>query len=214
MGGEGDSNDEEISSALESLQEAVDFFDQKASNKEEEGKFVDQEMERYIRTEAGGMIQGQSIGKAFKKRDSFFQINTKQTKHDSPASALDDATSFEKLYDVDEWDVDMITIAEQAKSPLVKVCMHISLKYSLHEVADISREVMAKFFHEVEKGYLPQDKVPYHNAIHAADVAHMMHFFLRPEDPKNPTFLPKAVFASVIAAAALCRWPALAFSAS
>jgi hypothetical protein len=112
------------------------------------------------------------------------------------------AVSFEELYDVDEWDVDMIHIAEQVSSPLVKVAMHIANKYSLHEVADVSRDVMIKYFHSVERGYLPVDEVPYHNAIHAADVTHMMHFFLSPADPANPIFLPKAMFASIVAAAA------------
>jgi hypothetical protein len=162
-------------------------------------------MEHYIRTEAGKQIQGPSIGKAFRKRDSFFQMNTKLFKLESPTRAgamPENAVSFEKLYDMNEWDVDMINVAEKVNSPLVKVCMQISMKYSLHEVADTSKDVMIKYFKEVERGYLPVDEVPYHNAIHAADVTHMMHFFLRPEDPNNPIFLPKAVFASVVAAAA------------
>ncbi len=44
------------------------------------------------------------------------------------------------------------------------------------------QETLVRFFLAVEDAYEPQERVPYHNSMHAADVVHSVHCLLN--DPE------------------------------
>jgi len=82
------------------------------------------------------------------------------------------------LAKVDHWDeFDIWKLNEEADGhALSLLCYHLLDRYNVFESLSMNRHQTVTYLKAVEEGY---NDVPYHNAIHAADVLHATHFFLK-----------------------------------
>jgi len=82
----------------------------------------------------------------------------------------------EQLLTVDEWTFNILRVAELApKTTLTIIGTHLFEEHALLERFRIAPAVLAKFLAAIEQRY---NDMPYHNAVHGADVAQTMHYFL------------------------------------
>ena len=86
-------------------------------------------------------------------------------------------------------------------NPLTKIVMHAfhSLGLLSGSLA-VDRDTLARYFLKAEATYLPPDKVPYHNAVHASDVVQCV-FSMTRQDPSLDGFPELGLFALVFGAA-------------
>jgi hypothetical protein len=95
----------------------------------------------------------------------------------------DSLTSIESLPNIEveihNIDMNVFSLAEEVgnnNTTLELLTMKILDSWNLFRIFDIEPKVFQTFAHKVAKGY---KDVPYHNALHAADVVHSSHLFLR-----------------------------------
>eukprot|EP00667_Euglena_gracilis_P004583 EG_transcript_4608 len=86
------------------------------------------------------------------------------------------AKVLECLQKLDCWDFDVWTMQDMtAQGSMFYTAYALFLKWDLFRRLDIDEEVAINFFSQVEAGYHPN---PYHNAVHGADVMHIVHYAL------------------------------------
>ncbi|KAJ1566162.1 cAMP-specific 3',5'-cyclic phosphodiesterase 4D [Cladochytrium tenue] len=79
------------------------------------------------------------------------------------------------LEKVDQWNWSIFELDHLSNSrPLFTLCNFLCLKAGLYSKLQIPTEAFSAFLTEIENGY--HRDVPYHNAIHAADVLHGVNF--------------------------------------
>ncbi len=83
-----------------------------------------------------------------------------------------------QLSRVDSWDEFDVWALHQGTdgNPLSILFMHLVEKSSLFSQCHVSRNTIASYIRQVERGY---NDNPYHNKIHAADVLHATHYWLQ-----------------------------------
>ena len=102
------------------------------------------------------------------------------------------------LQKVDNWAFDIHEFAEITNGrPLYYLGMSLMNRYAITEFFPIEESVLRSFFTQIESNYKQN---PYHNATHAADVLHAMHFFLGVLGMAEAV-KPEDVFSALIAAA-------------
>mmetsp|Transcript_31270 Transcript_31270/g.56157 ORF Transcript_31270/g.56157 Transcript_31270/m.56157 type:complete len:704 (-) Transcript_31270:435-2546(-) len=90
---------------------------------------------------------------------------------------------------VDEWDFDVWTIQDMTDhGAMFYTAYALFLKWDLLRRLNIDEQVAINFFSQVEAGYHPN---PYHNALHAADVLHIMHFIVGKGNAADQLQLPE-----------------------
>jgi hypothetical protein len=106
------------------------------------------------------------------------------------------AAQFARMYNIDEWNVDMLAVSEAVGRPLLRTACTVMEQFDLGHVHGASRETLARFFGALECGYLD---VRYHNSAHAADTLHMAQLLIGGR--QGGLFGPEMVFATIVAAA-------------
>jgi hypothetical protein len=101
-------------------------------------------------------------------------------------------------FDIDSWEYDVIKLHEQTGGHSLAAVGPILLRrHSLIERCSLNTSVAQNFFAAVEANYGGN---PYHNAVHAADVAVAVHLFLSEHDLMEARFAdPVACLAVLIA---------------
>jgi len=81
------------------------------------------------------------------------------------------------LKGMDTWNFDVFDVANLTSGkPLFFVGTALFKKYNLIQTFRIDRQKLSSFLNVIENGYLKTN--PYHNGIHASDVARTVHYFL------------------------------------
>ena len=102
------------------------------------------------------------------------------------------------LSGIDGWDVDVFKLEGLCHScPLTCITYTLFHKYNLMDTFKIPGDTLMRFLLSVEQSYLEN---PYHNNLHAAEVTHSTHFFLRAKALDN-VLTSLEVFAMIFAAA-------------
>ena len=84
----------------------------------------------------------------------------------------------EKLQTLDEWSFDVFSLSEAAQGVPVKYMGYDLLnRYGMIHKFKVPPTVLESFLGRVEEGYC-RHRNPYHNNLHAADVAQTMHYVL------------------------------------
>ncbi|ORY22265.1 HD-domain/PDEase-like protein [Rhizoclosmatium globosum] len=82
----------------------------------------------------------------------------------------------ELLENFGSWNFDLFELERLTNGlPLYTVAMAAFRKHGFIEVYNLDEQVVQSFFKTIESKYRP---LPYHSALHAADVLHAMNFFL------------------------------------
>jgi len=109
-----------------------------------------------------------------------------------------DAWTGDEAFDIDSWEYDVIRLHETTGGHALAAVGPILLRrHSLFDRCSLNTEVARNFFAAVEANYGDN---PYHNAVHAADVAVAVHLFLSEHDLMEARFAdPVACLAVLIA---------------
>ncbi|KAJ3087500.1 High affinity cAMP-specific 3',5'-cyclic phosphodiesterase 7A [Quaeritorhiza haematococci] len=109
-----------------------------------------------------------------------------------------DTKAFEALQDIDNPTFDVHFLEEVTNGhALLYIGWYIFRRYEFFSTFNISEACFKRWITKVERGYRPTN--PYHNATHAADVTHSMHYyvsrpriwpFLTPEERLASIFAP------------------------
>ncbi|KAJ3079450.1 High affinity cAMP-specific 3',5'-cyclic phosphodiesterase 7A [Rhizoclosmatium hyalinum] len=96
------------------------------------------------------------------------------------------------------WNFDLFELERLTNGlPLYTVAMAAFQKHGFIEAYNLDEQVVRCFFKTIESKYRP---LPYHSALHAADVLHAMNFFLTSLGLEG-NFKQDEIFAGIIAAA-------------
>jgi high affinity cAMP-specific and IBMX-insensitive 3',5'-cyclic phosphodiesterase 8 len=126
--------------------------------------------------------------------------NKSRTKSTFLATMMDDNQKkfLETIESLDSWDFDVFELCDLTRQrPLLFVGVALMKKYNLLETFDIPSRAVQNFFAVIEDGYRDN---PYHNRIHAADVAQTLHYFLQ-FDRSSMQFTSLEILAAIVAAA-------------
>ena len=115
-----------------------------------------------------------------------------------PSFTSVDAWTGDEAFDIDSWEYDVVKLHEQTGGHALAAVGPILLRrHSLIERCSLNTKVIQHFFAAVEANY---GENPYHNAVHAADVAVAVHLFLSEHDLMEARFAdPVACLAVLIA---------------
>lgn len=103
------------------------------------------------------------------------------------------------LEDVDKWGIDIHRISElSCRKPLTTVCYTIFVERDLLKTFEIPAKTFIQFMVTLEEHYLKD--VPYHNSMHAADVAQSTHVLLN-SPALESVFTNLEILAAIFAAA-------------
>jgi 3',5'-cyclic-nucleotide phosphodiesterase len=129
-----------------------------------------------------------------KKKYSVDQETTKRSKKDNKEPTVSNA-EFKKNMDmstiekektrqdvvkmfetVDQWNFDVFLLDELTEGQTLFITSYtLFVKYDLLSKFNLNEQVLINFLRKVESGY---HDVPYHNAMHAADVLQSMHYII------------------------------------
>ncbi|KAJ3242929.1 High affinity cAMP-specific 3',5'-cyclic phosphodiesterase 7A [Chytriomyces hyalinus] len=117
---------------------------------------------------------------------------------DSQVISSQESKIIEMLHDIDNPNFDVAVIESISNGRvLFYIGYHLFLKHNLLTKHKIPESVFRNWLTRIEHGYRGNN--PYHNAIHAADVAHSMNYYItRPRVWNQLT--PEEHFASLVAA--------------
>ena len=115
-----------------------------------------------------------------------------------PSFTSVDAWTGDEAFDIDSWEYDVVKLHERTGGHALAAVGPILLRrHSLIERCSLDTKVAQNFFAAVEANYGAN---PYHNAVHAADVAVAVHLFLSEHDLMEARFAdPVACLAVLIA---------------
>ena len=105
------------------------------------------------------------------------------------------------LASLNDWNFDLFGFhALAGQRTLSCICAYLFDELGIFEQFSVRRETFAAFITAIEDGYHTDAEVPYHNNIHAADVA-LNTYFLLQAPALQASFSPLDCFAAVVAAA-------------
>eukprot|EP01114_Cavostelium_apophysatum_P003633 TRINITY_DN1367_c0_g1_i1.p1 TRINITY_DN1367_c0_g1~~TRINITY_DN1367_c0_g1_i1.p1 ORF type:complete len:704 (-),score=174.95 TRINITY_DN1367_c0_g1_i1:33-2144(-) len=96
--------------------------------------------------------------------------------HHEPLTLLHSEQAENLLGEVNVWNFEIFRLAEITKRPLYYMGQALFRSNNLIKKFNIDPEKLDNFLHVVEESYHPEN--PYHNAIHASDVAQSLNFLL------------------------------------
>ena len=113
---------------------------------------------------------------------------------------LDSCLRIQEQIDAASWDADILGMCATLHSPMTYIVTHCLRKWNTAALLQVDEASLTLLLETIEHGYLATN--PYHNAIHAADVAYTTHVMLTHgvKDALNLSELQCAV--AVLAAAA------------
>ena len=98
-----------------------------------------------------------------------------------------------------EWEFDSVRLSTLTGGhPLLALCWALCERHGLRDKLGFTSESLLSFFSEVENSY---KRVPYHNAQHACDVTHALHWLVTTNSLGACAAEPLDVFIAIVAAA-------------
>lgn len=150
----------------------------KARAEEYDGRFERAALETLSGLEAfsrAGRARQPSSGTASKKSRETYSL--KVPKFGVECSPADEKVIEQVLERIDQWGLDVHTIAEHSGGhPLVVMMFAIFKRRDLLKFLAIDESTFLSCLYELERHY--QTEPSYHNVIHAADVTHSVHVIL------------------------------------
>ena len=106
-----------------------------------------------------------------------FDINLGSQNSIQSLASQEDSSLQVVMSQIDSYNFDVFELANlTGNQPLFFIGMALFKRYSLGLKFDIDKTKLSNFLHAIEDGY--STSAPYHNCLHAADVARTVHFFI------------------------------------
>eukprot|EP00602_Paraphysomonas_sp_CaronLab_P007804 CAMPEP_0185027244 /NCGR_PEP_ID=MMETSP1103-20130426/12041_1 /TAXON_ID=36769 /ORGANISM="Paraphysomonas bandaiensis, Strain Caron Lab Isolate" /LENGTH=561 /DNA_ID=CAMNT_0027561139 /DNA_START=104 /DNA_END=1789 /DNA_ORIENTATION=- len=110
------------------------------------------------------------------------------------------SSASEILKGIDKWDFRIFELYEVAAKPIVAVTLHCLGELNLIDALDFHEDRLRSFMHCIHEAY---NDLPYHNALHGADVTQTVFYFLSTARALEALQLNQIAAASIIIAAAI-----------
>eukprot|EP01006_Ploeotia_vitrea_P066058 TRINITY_DN94266_c0_g1_i1.p1 TRINITY_DN94266_c0_g1~~TRINITY_DN94266_c0_g1_i1.p1 ORF type:complete len:610 (-),score=112.52 TRINITY_DN94266_c0_g1_i1:173-2002(-) len=107
-------------------------------------------------------------------------------------------TVMDYMNKINDWDFNVFAIGDVTnRGSLFYVAYGLFLRYDFLRKFNLDEEILINFLSQIEAGYHPN---PYHNSMHAADVAHIVHFIMSPGGlRKTAELTDEDTFAAILA---------------